>query len=219
MTGRSRRNTAAPTTPSPAEAAPATPAPEAAAPEAAAPAGLGAGSAPNRATAAFEEYRNRMDAAAGRFPGGRGVWAGQPVPLPYPYGGPDGDYPPPGRATPPAAAPPFAAPGYGAMSGWGYPPDPVHPWGMRGGSRQSFMESVGTLVRLGIEAANAVLAGTLQAVEGGMGREAFGSAMPWPGDPWARSYNPYSGPCECCEHCCGPCPSGCCCNPGVRNCF
>lgn len=242
MTGRSRRNTAVPTTPPPAEGAsatpvPETPAPEARAPEAAAPeatavAAPDAGAVPNKATTAFEEYRNRMDAAASRFPGGMGVWAGQPVPQPYSYGAPVGGYPPtggmpipPSGGYPPAGAmptppgaPPFAGPGYGDMPGWGYPTGPQAPWGMPGQSRRSFMESIGTLVWLGVEAANAVLSGTLRAVEGGMGQGAYGPAMPWPGDLWGPPYNAYAGPCECCEHCYGPCCCGCGCNPGVRNC-
>jgi hypothetical protein len=160
----------------------------------------------NKAQAAFEEYRKRMDAFAARAAGGMSV--GQPFMPPHPHGMPASMYPPPPAAMPDPYAPWPAAPQADA----GTPKSPD----------ESLFGRIGQMIRLGVEVANVGLAGGLQIIEGLSGQ---GQRYP-AGDPYAAwgcgyPYPAYDRGCEChggYDSCCHACGAQCACNPSVRNC-
>ena len=130
----------------------------------------GGGSPDNPALAAFEAYKQRMAGfswGAPGFPPG-GPWAPYGPPLP-----PGGFPPPPGWMPPPFSgqSPPSQGPSFPASGG-------------------SWLEGLGTMMRLGVQVLNAALAGGLQLLEGFSGP--VGDEGGYPG---------YSPP--------GRCPCGC----------
>lgn len=174
-----------------------------------------ASATPKRAKAAFDDYRKRMAAAS-------------------PMGMmPDGAYTAP-HANPFASGAPNA---YG-MPGWPYP---AHPSGMTGPpwapasthatmgtgaalSKEvptgSFFESVATLLRLGVDFANASLAGGMQILYGYAGKGGCDATA------HHTMQHGYGHHCCCCQTphyqgnygCCCECGHDCCCTPGVHNC-
>lgn len=159
----------------------------------------------NKARAAFEEYRKRMEAMAAGAPPGMGLYASQPVPPPmYPYGMP-------GWMPPPAAPAPF-----------GMPPAPEAPAAGSG----SLMQSLSALLRVGIEAVTAGLASGAQLVEGAWGpRAGAWGVMESAGPTCGCGSHGWPGPCRghggChggCHDCCSPHGMHHGCNPGVHNC-
>ncbi len=171
--------------------------PETAAPE-------GSPTPENKARAAFEEYKRRMDARAARFAGGIPVSAGQPFPPPFSYGMPAWTFPPPPAPMPGAPTPPYAMPGSAE----------------RLASRtKSLLGSIGDLVQSSIDAVNLGLAGGIQLMEGlwgpgtlGPGPHAYGPPPPYP-QPGCHGCSGYYD--CCCDPCCGHCG----CNPSVHNCY
>jgi|SRR3990172_2053380 len=180
--------------------------------EAATPSGFA--SHESKAKAAFDEYKKRME-AAGCAAGGTSMHLGQPFIPPYPYGMPAWSYPPP---PPPMMMPQPPGP----------PPSAPHHPGPSIGSGKSLFESIGNMIRLGIETANAGLAGGAEMMRGVSGTGFQG----W--DPHDHHPAPYPYSSGCGEHhgcgenhgcgshgyrnCCEVCNSGCGCNPSVSNC-
>jgi hypothetical protein len=188
----------------------------------------------NRASDMYEEWKKRFESS--RVRGGADMYAGQPYPSPFPYPAP---YPPPGMMPQPPYPPP------GAMSQPPYPPPgmmpqpPYPPQGMMphlpypptamGGrpgtfptAGQSLLESLGSLVHLGIEAINAGLAGGIGIMRGIAGAGAYEVEPYWHGasHPYASAPGWEQHGCGChddCGYCCDPCDFGC--HPSVHNCY
>ncbi len=159
----------------------------------------GSGSSENPALAAFEEYKKRMAGFSWGMPG-------------FPPGSPWGTYGPP---FPPGGFPPppgWMPPPFSSLSG---PPIGSSFQAPRG----SMLESLGNMMRLGVQVLNAALASGLQLLEGFSGPSGYEGGFP-------GSYHP--GHCSCG---CGGSPlphyhghhNGLlcwdpCCTPSVHNC-
>ncbi|PXF58391.1 MAG: hypothetical protein C4B58_06700 [Deltaproteobacteria bacterium] len=155
----------------------------------------------NRAKAAFEEYKKRMAASHRTMPGNMESNPGHPFTHPYAYGMPGWPYPPPGGMPHPTLAQqPY--------------PDPASPLKTSGGS---LFESVGNMIRLGVDLANATLAGGVQLLEGFSGQRGYYEG-PYPDSRYWGQNSCCCDPCSnqhgyvncCCDYCC--------CNPSVNNC-
>jgi len=137
----------------------------------------------NKASAAFEEYRMRMDAQAANAPPGfppmMPGWL-PPPPGYVPHGPPPGHVPqgPPQGYVPQG---PPGHPGYGPM-----PPPTPGPGSGYHGRTDSLVEALGNLVRVGVDAINVGLAGGVQLVQGLTGPPMYGQT------PWIYGY-PYHG--------------------------
>ena len=153
----------------------------------------------NKAKAAFEEYKKRMDALSA---GKAGINVGQPFPPPhpYPYGMPGWAFPPPPAMMPQPPVPQHSIPGYADMSG---------------GSGKSLFESIGNMIRLGVDVVNAGLIGGLQIMEGFSGQGDYYCDSPWLDSPCHYPNDYHYGYCDCC---CDPGEAHYGCNPSVHNC-
>lgn len=161
----------------------------------------------NKAKAAFDEYKNKM--ATGTLKTGiKGLNAGHAMPLPgNPMPGQMHSQPYMQMMQPPFQMPPGMVPQPGILN----QQTPVAPYmGQSGGP---LFNSLGSMLRLGIDLVNAGLAGGLQLMEGFYGGRGGGH----------HHGNGYEGNSCCCEpdccseqpSCCGPCDT---CNPSVNNC-
>jgi hypothetical protein len=154
-----------------------------------------------KAKAAYEEFRRRAEKSHARSPGAD-LRAGQPV-GPPPHGMPQWGYPPPPPMHPWQGADPYR----GAV------PSPMGP-----GPRASLAESIGNLIRLGVDALNAGLSGGTRLMGGMSG---YGAAPgPWGMNPWYDPWYgaPYGYPgywYDCCSAF-GAYPR---CTPSVNNCY
>lgn len=157
-----------------------------------------------KAKAAYDEFRRRAEGFGKTGRPGADLRARQPFGPPHPHGVPQWGYPPPPPMPQWAGADPYR----GAM-----PPGPGP------GTRTSLIESLGTMIRLGVEALNAGLSGGTRLMGG---FSAYGP-QPW-GDPWYEPWYPgpygrYPGYGYYGYDCCtafGVYPR---CTPSVRNCY
>lgn len=144
-----------------------------------------------------------MDELAAYMAGGRPGPTGQPFDPRYPPGVPGWRLAPPPSNMPPPPFPGQPGPGYGGA--------PVS-------TTRSLFESIGNLIRLGVDALNAGLAGGMQIVEGYHGpgpydSGPYGHGFPYHHPGWG-GYG-YPGYYDCCgDPYCGY--YGC--NPSVHNC-
>jgi hypothetical protein len=176
------------------------------------PAAPGPAEPPNPAREMYHEWKKRAE-----------MHVGQPYAPPYPPPGAMPPYPPPQMMPPypaPGAMPPYPPPQmmppYPPAGMWPPAPYPPAAPGKSAGSTESLFESLGSLVRLGVEAMNAGLAGGIGLMRG------FAGPAGYEPDPWAAypGYGPHG--CGCQGHCQG-CeaagPGEWDCHPRVRGCY
>lgn len=165
-----------------------------------------------KAQAAFEEYKKRMDGFQARGTRGRDANVGQPLPPPYRPGMP-GSHP-------------------SGMPGWAFSPPPgvmpqppAHQFttpkqpNISLGSGGVLFESLGNMIRLGVDVLNAGLAGGLQIIEGFSGQESCDCDSCRHGSPYHHPHDYSHGHHGYGDCCCNHGDPSCGCNPSVHNCY